>query len=73
MTNQFKRLKALLAQPPLQVGEILSIADGVAMVETVGGGIITARGDGTTGMKVFVRDGVIEGEAPDLPVEVIEV
>jgi hypothetical protein len=73
MFNPFKRLKALLPDPPLQVGEVLSFSDGVATIEVPGGGISQARGDTTVGAKVFFRDALIEGPAPNLPVEVIEI
>lgn len=71
--NPFKRLLALLPNPPLQVGEVIQYADGVATIEVPGGGIAQARGETTVGAKVFFRDGSIEGPAPDLPVEVIEI
>lgn len=71
--NPYKRLLGLLPQRPLIVGEVLAVSDGVAMVELPGGSQIQARGDATVGDKVFVRDGVIEGPAPDLPVEEVEV
>jgi len=71
--NPYKRLLALIPNPPLQVGDVLSVNDGVADIEVPGGGIAQARGTTTPGAKVFFRDGLIEGPAPDLPVEVIEI
>lgn len=73
MYNPYKRLLALLPQHPLQVGEVTDYADGVATITLPGGGIAQARGDTTLGAKVFFRNDIIEGPAPDLPVEVIEV
>lgn len=73
MSNPFKRLLALLPNPPLLIGEVVSIENGVATVAVVGGGFLQARGATTVGARVFFRDGVIEGPAPDLPTEVIEV
>lgn len=70
--NPYKRLLALIPNPPLQVGEVVQFNDGVATIEVPGGGIAQARGSTTVGAKVFFRDGLIEGPAPDLPVEVIE-
>lgn len=72
-TNLFKRLKALLPDPPLQVGDVIGFADGVATIELPGGGLVTARGEATIGDRVFFRNGAIEGDAPSLPIEVIEV
>jgi len=52
---------------------VLSISGEVAAVELPGGGRLQARGQATVGQRVFVRDGVIEGAAPDLPVVLFEV
>jgi hypothetical protein len=71
-TNPFKRLLALIPAPPRQVGDVVAIADGVATIALPGGGQIRALGVAAVADRVFVRDGVIEGPAPDLPVEVIE-
>ena len=38
-----------------------------------GGGLIRARGSAAIGQKVFVRDDVIEGSAPSLTLEIIEI
>lgn len=73
MTNIYRAFLDLLPARPLQVGTVLSVADGIARVELPGGGILQARGAATVDQHVFVRDGVIEGIAPNLPVEVIEV
>ncbi len=73
MFNPYKRLLALIPNPPLQVGEVIAYGDGVATIEVPGGGIAQARGETDVGAKVFFRDGLIEGPAPDLPVEVIEI
>ena len=52
---------------------MLSVTSGIASIELPGGGVLKARGDATTGQQVFVRGGVIEGTAPNLPVELIEI
>ncbi len=67
MRNLFAEFSALLAPGPLQVGTVVSISDGIATIDLPGGGRLRARGDATPGAIVFVRDGVIEGPAPDLP------
>lgn len=71
--NLFKQLVDLLPNPPLQIGTVEAVIDGVAMLELPGGGITQARGDVAPGDVVFFRDGVIEGPAPTLSIEVIEV
>lgn len=73
MTNPFKLLKGLLPDAPLEVGEVLAIIDGTATVQLPGGGLVQARGTTTVGARVFVRDGLIEGNAPSLTVEIIDV
>lgn len=67
-TNLFALFQSLIQQPPLGVGVITDIVDSSAIIELTGGGIITARGPGAIGDTVFVRDNVIEGPAPSLPV-----
>lgn len=73
MRNPYRQLLGVLPQRPLQVGDVLQMANGVAIVELPGGGRLTARGDAALGQRVFVRDGAIEGAAPSLPIEIIEV
>lgn len=74
MKNPYRALRTLLQLDlPTQVGTVLAIEGGVATLQLPGGGITSARGDAEVGQKVFFRDGVIEGTAPDLPVEIIEV
>jgi hypothetical protein len=73
MSNIYRKFLDLLPARPLQVGTVLSVSGGIATIELPGGGRLQARGQATAGQRVFVRDGVIEGVAPNLPVEVIEV
>ena len=71
--NPWKALQGLLSGASLQAGVVLSIEDGVATIELPGGGIVQGHGDASVGQTVFVRGGVIEGEATDLPVELIDI
>lgn len=73
MRNPYKKLIDLLPQRPLQVGTVASHSDGVATITLPGGGTVQARGEANVGDHVFVRDSVIEGLAPTLPVELITV
>ena len=66
--NPYAAFKALLAPAPLHIGMVQSIHQGVATIELPGGALIRARGQASAGQKVFVRGGLIEGAAPDLPV-----
>ncbi|MEN9317346.1 MAG: hypothetical protein RIS35_3739 [Pseudomonadota bacterium] len=64
--NPYRRLLGLLPQRPLQVGTVISVSGGVAIIELPGGGRDQARGAATVGQRVFFRDGAIEGAAPNL-------
>lgn len=69
--NLFKAFREVFPDAPLQAGTVVAFAGGVATVELPGGGRVLARGEGAPGDEVFVRDGVIEAEAPALtPVDI---
>ena len=65
------QFKAVFPDAPLFVGTVQSVSGGVATVQLPDGGILRARGDAAIGTQVWVRDGVLEGEAPALPVAVV--
>ncbi len=71
--NPYTRLLGLLPQRPLQVGNVLAVDNGVCLIELPGGGRESARGEAVVNDRVFFRDGLIEGPAPDLPFEDINV
>lgn len=73
MRNPYKLLRDLLPDSPLQVGNVISVLNGVVTIELPGGGRSTARGLATVGSRVFFRDSAVEGQAPNLPIEIIEV
>lgn len=72
MSNLFARFKRLIPQPALQVGDVVGFDNGVATIEDPSGTLQTARGDVSVGDRVFFRAGAIEGPAPDLPLEIID-
>ena len=65
-SNPYSRFLALLPQKPLMVATVASVDGDVARLTLDGGGQLQARGQVTVGDRVFVRDGLIEGEAPAL-------
>jgi hypothetical protein len=73
MSNVYARFMRLLPGRPLLVGTVTAYADGVATLEMLGGGVVLARGEATIGNKYFFREGAIEGPAPDLPEDIVEV
>ena len=73
MHNLYEQFRRLIPEPPLQVGTVVSVGAGVVTVELPGGGLIRARGSATVGQRVFVRDEAVEGIAPSLTLEIIEI
>ena len=73
MHNLYEQFRRLVPDPPLQAGTVVDVGSGVVTVVLPGGGLIKARGNAAVGQKVFVRDDAIEGEAPTLPLEIIEI
>ena len=75
-TNLYRALLELMPSDPLQVATVASVnaANGTSVVTWPGGAVQTVRGTSVgVGAKAFVRAGVIEGAAPSLTAEVIEV
>lgn len=73
MHNLYQQFRQLLPGAPLQAGTVIEVGTGVALVVLPGGGLIRARGEASVGQAVFVRDEVIEGVAPSLPLEIIDI
>ena len=73
MHNLYEQIRQLMPGPPLQAGTVIDVATGVVTVQLPGGGVVKARGTSVVDARVFVRDDVIEGTAPSLPVEIIEI
>ena len=73
MHNLYEQFRQLIPDPPLQVGTVVGVGAGSVTVALPGGGLIRARSSAAIGQKVFVRDDVIEGVAPSLTLEVIEI
>lgn len=66
LSNPFARFQAL--QPPKrrQVGEVIAVTGNVVTIELPGGAVLQAIGQAGVGDRVFVRDGLVEGQAPAL-------
>ena len=73
MPNFYRIFRDLIPEPPLLVGVVTVASSEVCQVTLIDGGVISARGSASLSDRVFVRDGVIEGTAPTLPLELIEV
>lgn len=73
MRNIYRRFSDLTGRPVRTVGTCISAAFGECVIQYPGGGTITVQGAGTVGQAYFVRDGRLDGEAPELPALEIEV
>lgn len=71
--NLFRRLKQLIPDEPVQIGEVVAVDAYGAMVQYAAGELQRVRGVAVLGQKVFVRGGAIEGPAPDLVVVEIDI
>ena len=71
--NFYKRLRDLLPDEPLLIGEVTADTPAGYIIQLPDGAEITARGEATVGQRVFVRAGLIEGMAPALSVTLIEI
>ncbi|PJC13664.1 MAG: hypothetical protein CO065_15840 [Comamonadaceae bacterium CG_4_9_14_0_8_um_filter_57_21] len=75
-TNLYRALLELLPDTPLQVATVTSVnaATGTSTITWAGGQQQTVRGSSVAaGALAFVRDGLIEGAAPELTFLTIEV
>lgn len=72
-TNLWKRLKQLLPEAPLLVGVVDSVDAYGALVLLPDGSLTAVRGAATVGDSVFIRNGLIEGPAPELTAVLIEI
>ena len=73
MSNLYAQFLELLPNRPVQIGVVAQVSDGSATLDVVGGGTTVVRGTASVGAKVYFRDGIVEGLAPDLPTYNIEV
>lgn len=73
MANLYKLFKSIVPDAPLLVGKAISIEGNQVFIQLPGGAMVSVRGDAEIGKNYFIRDGVIEGEAPDLTPITIDV
>jgi hypothetical protein len=73
MHNLYEQFRRLVPDPPLQAGTVVAVGSGMVTIALPGGGLIKARGSAAIGQKVFVRDDAVEGTAPALTLEIIEI
>ena len=74
MPNLWRQFQDLLPTSVTLIGTVVTThADHTVSVQLLDGGLLRAAGIAAEGTRVFVRDGRIEGEAPSLPLEVIDI
>lgn len=73
MRHLYEQFRQLIADPPSRAGTVVGISTGSVDVALPGGGLIHSRGGASVVQKVFERDDVIEGGAPSLTLEIIEI
>lgn len=73
MRNLLTQLREILGSPRLDSGTVIAVDGTQLTVQLKGGGIQSAHGAADLGTKVYVRGGVVEGEAPDLPVYPVDI
>ena len=71
--EHYRRLLSLIPDPPSDVGEVTAILADGCTVDLLNGSTANVRGVAAMGDLVYIRDGVIEGPAPVLPMVEIEV
>ena len=69
LLNPYRALLNLLPDQPVLVGTVTAVSGGEAWVTLLGGGVQVVRGEATVGQMVYIRDGLVEGEAPSLTLE----
>jgi len=73
MPNAWIAFKALIPDAALLVGVVLTSDESGTLVELPDGSRLSVRGVAEVDACVFIRDGVIEGAAPNLPTLEIEI
>ncbi len=74
MPNLWRQFQNLLPTSVTLIGTVVAThADHTVSVQLLDGGLLRAAGSAVEGTRVFVRDGRIEGEAPESPQVEIEI
>lgn len=74
MPNLWRQFQDLLPTSTTLIGTVVTThADHTVSVQLLDGGLLRVAGSAADGTRVFVRDGRIDGEAPELPQVDIEI
>lgn len=72
MRNLYKRFIDLNGRSLRTVGTCVGADFGECTIQYPGGGLVRVKGAGTIGTNYFVQDGKLDGEAPVLPMLMID-
>lgn len=73
MSNLYGLFKDLIPTDQVLVGTITSSSGDTHQVTCIDGSIVVVVGVATMNQKVFIKGGTIQGTAPDLTLETIEI
>lgn len=73
ISNVYRRLLALMPETPEDVGEVVEVLADGCTVELLTGARVSVRGAASMGDWVYIKDGAIQGPAPELETTEIEV
>ena len=73
MSNLYRKFKSIFPDAPLLVGVVQAVAAGGCYVMMPDNSVVFARGTASIGNSVFVKGGAIEGLAPSLIAESIDI
>ena len=74
MPNLWRQFQDLLPTSATLIGTVVAThIDQTVSVQLLDGGLLRVAGTAADGTRVFIRDGRIEGEAPELPQIDIEI
>jgi len=71
--NPFNKLLEILPSTRVDVGTVMAVYTDGVLVTLQGGGTTRVRGSANVGAHVYIRDGAIEGPAPALAGDTLEV
>ena len=73
MKNLWRRFSDMTGRSLRTVGTCVASEFGESLIEYPGGNAVKVQGTGTVGQRYFVRDGKLDGDAPNLTALEIEV
>lgn len=73
MLNSYRAMRQLLGDGAVLVGQVSNVSSSSLVVTLDSGAKISAKGSATLGQRVYVKNGYIQGLAPSMTSQVVEV